>query len=270
MQCRICGHFNRSDALRCAHCGRSMDEVGGVRRPLHCPRCGTLNALGVVMCRLCKVDLTPVDRLPPEALTLHCPHCLADNPPPTDLSIAVFCIGCGREIHFPGQSRLIGLTELPATPGADVCPRCRQKARPLSDLHLESPATWLTRQLAPPSRPWILDIGEDLFEPADSVPRSTSGAGGHGEILVLDQPDRRDGRAGRLAALLRRMVWRLGVGGLRTYRRRKQCVYGAALDRWSRAHYCSTDSIVFVRRGTAVSETAVKGCRRWLWSGEYP
>jgi NMD protein affecting ribosome stability and mRNA decay len=193
-----------------------MDEVGGIRRPLCCPRCGTLNALGVAICRVCKIDLTPVDRLPPEALTHHCPHCLSDNPRPADLNLAAFCIHCGREIHFPGQSRLIGLTDLAATPGADVCPRCRQKCSSLAEIHAETPATWLTRQLVPPSRPWILLLG------------------------------------GR---------------GLRAYRDRKQREYRAALDRWSRAHFCSTDAIVFVRRATTVSASPLRGIRHWLWAG---
>jgi hypothetical protein len=205
-----------------------MDEVGGIRRPLCCPRCGTLNGLGVAICRVCKIDLTPVDRLPPEALTHRCPHCLSDNPRPADLSLAAFCISCGREIHFPGQSRLIGLTDLAATPSADVCPRCRQACHSLAEIHAETPATWLTRQLDPPSRPWILGLGAGLAE---------------------------------------RLVWRLGGRGLRTYRDRKQREYRIAQDRWSRAHFCSTDAIVFIRRATIVSASPLRGIRRWLWAG---
>jgi hypothetical protein len=222
-----------------------------------------MNALGVVNCRVCKTDLTLVDRLPPEAFRYRCPHCLEGNPSPADFDRAAFCIGCGREIHFPGQSRVIGLTDLAATPGADVCPRCRTKARALSEIHDAEPAAWLTRQLAPPARPWILELA-GRAQRTDS--NTSPGEGSASGRRAIGSPSRGAGSIDRLAVAFGRLAWRLGLGGLRTYRRRKLREYRAALDRWGRAHYCSTDAIVFVRRATAVSTSTLRGYRAWLWA----
>jgi hypothetical protein len=224
-----------------------------------------MNALGVIVCRVCKVDLTVVDRLPPEALRYRCPHCLEGNPSPADLDRAAFCIGCGREIHFPGQSRVIGLTDLAATPGGDVCPRCRQKSRPLSEIHVEQPSTWQTRHLAPPARPWILELAGRAQRTTD-LP--LSGDGLRLGSRSLGSPARGCRSIDRVAVAIQRLAWQLGLGGLRTYRRRKLREYRAAQDRWNRAHYCSTDAIVFVRRATAVSTTGLRGFTRWLWAGD--
>jgi hypothetical protein len=246
-----------------------MAEVGGIRRQLHCPRCSALNGLGSVFCRVCRVDLTPVDRLPPESLNQRCPHCFADNPQPSDLNRAVFCLGCGREIHFPGQSRLIGLTDLAATPALDVCPRCRQKGRLVAELHQENPTEWLGHLFAPPSRPWILTFGESVAARGDQAGPRTAEADSRAPALALAPPVGSD-QTGRVELLVRRLLWRLGVGGLRTYRRQKLREYRAALDRWSRAHYCTTDAIVFVRWGTAVNTSSLRYVQRWFWAGDYP
>jgi hypothetical protein len=240
-----------------------MAEVGGIRRPLHCPRCGATNALGGVVCRVCKIDLTAIDRLPPEALRYRCPHCLEGNPAPYDLNRAAFCIGCGREIHFPGQSRVIGLTDVAATPGVDVCPHCRQKSRALRDIHTEQPSTWLTRHLAPPVRPWIVELASQA-QPSDDFSASVDGVALG--VPSLSLPVRGLGAIDRITLAIQRIAWRLGLGGLRTYRRRKLREYRDALDRWSRAHYCATDAIVFVRRATAVSTSTLRGYRAWLWA----